>query len=620
MMGIVNRPVRVSCNGRYVRMWRWIKDFLKRRNPRSGLRLVIHRGYQVDIPFPQYDARRPFRILQYLRGQKLLHRGMLVRPRPISLRRMELVHDRRYLKSLDDPGAMEAVLGFRLGASAQDRFLCFQRLMCGGTLRAALGAVRRGSVMVNLGGGLHHANRNSGSGFCAFNDVAVAIASLRRRDFDKPILVVDLDLHDGDGTRSIFANDPSVHTFSIHNRDLGSTEAVASTAIALGTEVEDAAYLAAIEQHLPEVFAKTKPGLVFYLAGSDPCVDDRLGDWRVSLEGLLKRDQFVMNMVRPHHKAGAVPVVILLAGGYGPNAWRHGAAFMSWLTGKSSGLEIPPEMELPVDHYRRLGRFMQNPRLIGETGSDSGDNDWGLQEEEISGTRPIWNERFLGLFSRHGLEMSLEEIGLLDRLRGLGFTRLAVDTDLDDPLGHTLRITTRDEPPLTVMEIRLRIDRSALPGRSLLMVEWLLIQDARASFEISRPLLPGQKYPGLGLLRDTAAVLIVLCEHLELDGLAFTPSHFHLACLSDPQSSFLDPALQARFKSLLLATANLRPAEAAASLAAGRIRERAGGAAVTWVPGVMVLPVSQGLKEYFAGDEYLGRVSAAHAPTFSLEQ
>lgn len=590
-------------------MWDKLRNLFHRTDPRAGVRFVIHKRYQVDIPFPQYDARRPFRILQYLRRRKLLRRGMLVRPRPVSLKRLELVHDRDYLRSLGRPEAMETILGLRLDGRSQDRFLCFQRLMCGGTLRAARAAVHRGSVMVNLGGGLHHAARDRGSGFCAFNDVALAIASLRARGFDRPVLVVDLDLHDGDGTRAIFAADPTVHTFSIHNKDLGDTAAVASTSIALGADIGDEAYLSAVREHLPRVFGEVAPGLVFYLAGSDPFVDDRLGDWRVTLDGLLRRDRLVMELARPGGDAD-IPVVVLLAGGYGPTAWRHGAALMSWLLTGRSDLDIPLEMELPVDHYRRLGRFMQRPLLAGG-GPEQDEHDWGLKEEEFSGAGPLREQLFLGVFSRHALEMTLEEIGLLDRLRERGFQRLAVSVDLDDPQGHTLRIATRDEPPVTVMELRLREDRALMPGRSLLMVEWLLIQDARGSFEISRPLLPGQEYPGLGLLRDTAAVLIVACENLELDGLAFTPSHFHLACLADPQARFLDPVLQARFLALREATAGLRVAEAAAAVRTGRIRDLDTGEAAAWTPGPMILPVSEDLKAHFTGSDYTARVEAA---------
>ncbi len=592
-------------------MWKPLKMLLGRRDPREGVRFVIHKRYQVNIPFPQYDARRPFRILQYLRGQGLLKRGMLIRPRPVSLQRLKLVHDTRYLTSLGSTEALTSILGITLDDRAQDQFLCFQRLMCGGTLRAARGAVYRGSVMVNLGGGLHHAARDRGSGFCAFNDVALAIASLRERGFDAPILVVDLDLHDGDGTRAIFADDPTVHTFSIHNKDLGDTRATASTSIALGADVEDDAYLSAVREHLPAVFADFKPRLVFYLAGSDPGVDDRLGNWRITLQGLLRRDRLVMELARPGGGIAPLPVVVLLAGGYGPTAWRHGAAFFSWLLSGRDDLDIPPEMELPVDVYRRLSRFLQNPKFLQQDTEADAADDWGLQEEEFSGTGPMRQHLFLGAFSRHGLEMTLEELGLLDRLRAKGFDKLAVSMDLDDPLGHTLRISTRDDPPLTIFELKLRVDRTVDPGRGFLMVEWLLIQDARSTFEISRPLLPGQKYPGLGLLRDTAAVLIVACENLELDGLAFTPSHFHLACLADPQSRFLDPLKQARFLALRRATAHLRVEEAAGALREGRIRDAQTDRPARWEPGLMILPVSGPMKAFFTGKDYRKQVAAA---------
>ncbi len=590
-------------------MWNRLKSLLTGADPRSGVRFIIHKRYQVDIPFPQYDAGRPFRILHYLRTRGLLKRGMLIRPRPVSLARLQLVHHNEYLKALGEPEALKPILGITLDGRTQDRFLCFQRLMCGGTLRAARSALHRGTVMVNMGGGFHHAAADHGSGFCAFNDVAVAIASVRQQGFVEPILVVDLDLHDGDGTRSIFANDPSVHTFSIHNNDLGNTQAVASTSIALGPDVAGATYLAAVREHLPPVFATFKPGLVFYLAGSDPGVDDRLGNWGVSREDMLRRDRLVMDLARPpSNRLAPLPVVILLAGGYGPTAWRHGAAFFSWLLSGHSDLQIPPEMELPVDLYRRLSRFMQNPQLLQETEQKPATDDWGLREDEFSGTGPQLSPLFLGIFSRHGLEMSLEELGLMNRLRNLGFDQLSVSVDLDDPQGHTLRITTADEPPLTIFELRLRIERSVTPGRSFLMVEWLLIQNARSTFEISKPLLPGQKYPGLGLLRDTAAVLIVACENLELDGLAFTPSHFHLACLADPQSLFLDPEQQARFAALRHATANMRVAEASLALREKQVIDEASGQPAEWKPGLMILPVSAEMKTFFGSREYGDRV------------
>ena len=148
-----------------------------------------------------------------------------------------------------------------------EKTLDLQRLMAGGTIQAVRLAMRTGGIAVHLGGGFHHALPDAGAGFCVFNDVAIAIRRLRARGFLAPILVVDLDLHDGNGTRRIFAEDPSVHTFSIHNDHWGETDALASTAIALGGGVEDATYLAALRDALPPVVESLRPGLVIYVAG-----------------------------------------------------------------------------------------------------------------------------------------------------------------------------------------------------------------------------------------------------------------------------------------------------------------------------------------------------------------
>ena len=606
-------------------MWSRIKNWLASRSGIwsgggsrvPGPRFVIHRRYQLESPFPQYDSRRPFRILAYLEKRRLLRKGTLRRPQPVSIAQLELVHDREYLRSMEKPGALEPILGINLDPRAQDKFLCFQRIVCGGTLRAARIAVRRHDVAVNLGGGFHHAGRSYGSGFCVFNDVAMAVANLRGKGHTFPILVIDLDLHDGDGTRSIFADDPTVHTFSIHNKDLGSTEAIASTSIALGTEVTDDAYLQAVGKHLPPVIADFQPGLVFYLAGSDPCIDDRLGDWRISLDGLLARDKLVMALT------DQIPRVILLAGGYGGRAWRHGAAFFSWLLTGNSNLEIPLEIELPVGHYRKLTKLMKNNPVLmpDEDIRDQGvgpgfrnlasEDDWGLSEEDVGPPGQNQDSLFLGIFSRYGVEMALEEYGLMERLRRRGFKELRVAVDLDDPLGHTLRVQTGGLKPLVVFETRLRIDRNTEARRGFLAVEWLLLQDARSSFEMGRPLLPGQQYPGLGLLRDTVAVLVVLCERLDLDGLIFTPSQFHLARLARPLAVNPDPVEEGRFKAVMGLLKDVRPHQAAAIVDKGGIIDGETGRPLSWQPLPLVIPVSSSLKNHFESEEFARRVRDA---------
>lgn len=590
-------------------MWQQIKDWLQPRRLRRGPRFVIHKRYRLALPFRHYDPRRPFRILAYLEKRKLLRRGFLRRPRPVSLRRLQRVHDTGYLHSLERPGALEPIVGFGLDPSDQDRFLCFQRLMCGGTMDAALCALASGDIAVNLGGGFHHARPAAGSGFCIFNDLAVAVHELRQRGFDEPVLIIDLDVHDGDGTRACFRDDATVHTFSIHNRTLGEAEALASTCLELGPDVGDDLYLATLREHLPRVLEEVRPGFVFYLAGSDPAVEDPLGDWRISMEGMLDRDRMVMGLIPE-----GTPCTIVLGGGYGLRAWRHGAAFFSWLLSGDADLDIPLELELPVGHYRQLTRWMKRPHLLAdeeEHEEKRAEDDWGLSEHDLGMEGARRSRLFLGLFSRHAIELAMEESGLLDRLRHKGYEGLQLRLDMEDPSGDLLRIGTGGEDPRTLIEIRLRIDHSTEPGRGYLAVEWLLIQDANSSYEMSRPLLPGQRYPGMGLLRDVAAALVVLGERLELDGVRFTPSHYHLAALSRPLGSAPDPVDEGRFQALQHAVRELPLREAAIAVESGRILDRSTNQPLKWDPKPLVVPVSRAERQRFASEDY--RSAAARA-------
>ena len=182
---------------------------------------------------------------------------------------------------------------------------------------------------MSLGGGQHHAEPDRGMGFCVYNDVAVAIARLRARGWNLPVLVVDLDLHDGNGTRAAFANDSTVHTFSIHNATWNENPAVAATVLPLGPGVGDDQLLATLARELPPVVRGHQPALVVYVAGTDPAADDRLGDWRLTARGMLERDQRVIDTIRRDAPGAAIAVV--LGGGYGGGTWRYTARFVSWL-------------------------------------------------------------------------------------------------------------------------------------------------------------------------------------------------------------------------------------------------------------------------------------------------
>ncbi len=577
---------------------------------------VYNSRYAIDVPGLRQDSRRSEHILTFLAMEGLIRRGDLEWAKPASFADLARVHTEAYLTSLTETGGLVPMLGAAVGPELEERVLAAQRFMAGGTAQAARLALTARRTVVNLGGGLHHAHADRGHGFCLVNDVAVAIRGLRAGGFVAPILVVDLDLHDGDGTRSIFAEDETVYTFSIHNQNWDEGEAVAATRLALGPGVEDAVYLQALRAHLPAVVAAVKPGLVFYLAGVDPAADDALGNWRISAQGLLERDRLVfaeldrLPGLRP-------PVVVLLAGGYGTNAWRHSARSLSWLSTGGTALEPPSTEEIILKRYRFFASLVPDQYLT----SRPKENELGLSAEDLlpAGSPHTW-PRFLDFYSPQGVELALERYGFLGRLRSMGFGELALDFELENPAGQTLRIFGDAARTELLVELRLRRDRRALPGRELLFVEWLLLQNPRASFTPDRPALPGQKHPGLALLRDVVALFVLICDRLHLDGVVFLPAHFHIAAQAHSHAHFLTPEAEGRYLALERDLAPLGIGEASQALASGRVLDETTGQTATWEPAPMVIPASPAIAQQLVSPEHreqVAEVAARHR--FRLE-
>lgn len=568
------KPVR-----RALRYWR-------RRFWPSALQVVYHDRYNAAFPDAPVDALRADRILAFLASEGFLLRRAVHRPEPIWWKTLGLVHTPEYLEKVENIDTMISILGFELTAEQAERLIDFQRLQAGGTLMAVRRARQRG-LAVNLGGGYHHAHADHGGGFCVFNDIALAIADERRRGFAGPILVIDLDLHDGDGTRDVFRHDASVHTYSVHARHWGDTEAVEATSIELGGKVEDGAYLAAIEESLPPLLARFQPQLVIYLAGCDPAHDDNLGDWRISPEGMLARDRRVFELCRG--AARKTPLAIVLAGGYGLESWRYSARFLAEIEAPGRHVEPPSTQEITLKRYRYIASFFDPAELSGGADQD----EFGFTEEDLF--LPGWSghreTRFLSFYTRNGLELVLERSGFFDRLRDLGYDHPNLELHLEEA-GHTLRIFGDPERRELLCELRLQRDRRSFGGFELLSVEWLLLQNPRGRFSRKRPALPGQKHPGLGLLDDVVALLIVACDRLHLDGLVFVPSQFHIAAYGRSHMKFVSPATQQRFEALLELTAGHDLAAASRAIAEGRVRDAESGEAVRWIPEPMVLGVS----------------------------
>jgi acetoin utilization deacetylase AcuC-like enzyme len=570
------------------------------------VRFVYSPAYERLVSGVPMDPLRADRILAFLANERLVRRDEISLPRPAALKNILLVHSPEYLNTLQQASALTAMMGVEVTDSDLEMVLDHQRLMCGGTIQATRLARSLACVTVNLGGGFHHAGPDRGMGFCVFNDVAIAIARIRQRGFTDPILVVDLDLHDGNGTRAAFASDPTVYTYSIHNQSWGPEEAVASSAIALGTGVADELYLGTLLKTLPGIAEAHRPGMIVYLAGCDVAADDRIGDWKISAEAIFARDRFVVELARRLDSR----LVVVLAGGYGDAAWRYSARFLGWLV---SGHEIEPpdNEELTLLRFRQIKRGL-DPALLTEVAGSSG---WELTEEDLVGILPgiPHQTRYLGYFSKVGVELLLERFGILQQLRSRGFRNPVVTLELDHPLGQTMRILSDPVERAVLVELRLQRSTRAVPGMEVLVVEWLLLQNPQQEFSAERRRLPGQQHPGLGMLRELFGWLVVIGETLELDGLFFHPSQYHLAALSRRYARFLHPGHEASYRALEEVLAGMPLHVAAAALEDGRVVDAATGLAVRWEPFPLVIPVSARLKEQVSSEAYEQEVGAALA-------
>ncbi len=599
-------PCRVARNLR--RLW----HRLRARWFHRGVRFVFHKGYGCPLPGVPLDHMRAERILAFLTEESLITSDDIEVSRPASLRNLLRAHSAEYIEGLQQRDAVQRVFGIPINDEILEHALGLQRLMVGGTIQATRLALKTGLVSVNLGGGLHHAQRASGMGFCAFNDVAVAITRLRSRGFKDPVLVIDLDLHDGNGTRAIFADDPTVYTYSVHGEHWGSTAAVASTAIALGPDVSDELYLGTLLKTLPDVVETVRPGLVIYLAGVDPAQNDPMGNWQVTAEGMLSRDRFVIDLVRA--KARRIPLAVVLAGGYGDRAWQLSARFFSWLL---SGriIEPPSNQELTLMGFRRIKAQLDLASLTAEpaakTDAKTSGFDWELTAEDLAGILPgvPYQTRFLDYFSRHGVELVLERFGIFDQLRVRGFRHPVIDLDLGHQLGQMLRIFGGSDHKDLLIELRVKRNRGVVKGREVLVVEWLLLQNPRADFGPYRRPLPGQNHPGLGILKEFFGWLLMVCEMLELDAVYYVPATYHVAGQSRRIVRFLKPEHEARFRVLEELFSGVALAEASRAVHDGEVFDHDSGQAFRWQGFPMVLPLSEPIKALVSGAAYEEQVA-----------
>ncbi len=234
-----------------------------------------------------------------------------IQARPASEEDLLLVHTPKYLKKVMS-GSLSSVELQALELPFSMEVVRFFLLMTGGTIQTVEEALKTG-LAIHLGGGFHHAFPDHGEGFCLFNDVAVAIEKMKRTGKINRALIVDCDLHQGNGTAFIFARKDYVFTFSIHQMDIYPSEKPPSSLdVGLWSGDDDLAYLQALRPHFPRIYQEFRPDLIIYQAGADPYQKDMLSGLDVSAEALKKRDRLVIESARKLK----IPVAIVLGGGY----------------------------------------------------------------------------------------------------------------------------------------------------------------------------------------------------------------------------------------------------------------------------------------------------------------
>jgi acetoin utilization deacetylase AcuC-like enzyme len=285
----------------------------------------MHCSYHPDyfLPLP---PGHPFPMAKYplLRARLLrdavIAPGDLAEPAEASLEDLGRVHTGEYLARLA-AGTLGAADVRRLGVPWSTALWRRARLAAQGTLDAAHAALSHG-LAANLAGGTHHAFAGHGEGYCVLNDVAVAIRALQHAGRLGRALVIDLDVHQGNGTAAIFAGAADVYTFSMHGeRNYPSRKMRSTRDVGLADGLGDAPYLALLAEHLQAVLAEFEPALVFYVAGVDPAQGDRYGRLALTDAGIRRRDRCVLEAC----VARGLPVAITLGGGYAPTAERTAA-------------------------------------------------------------------------------------------------------------------------------------------------------------------------------------------------------------------------------------------------------------------------------------------------------
>ena len=276
------------------------------------LKIAFHQIYAHPLPIGHR-----FPMLKYeLIPEQLLYEGSITKenlfaPDVCDDETILWTHDSIYLHKLKEQ-QLSAKEQRRIGFPQSQQLTLRELIITQGTIDCCHYALSNG-VSMNVAGGTHHAFADRGEGFCLLNDFAVAANYLLRKELAQQILIIDLDVHQGDGTAKIFENEPRVFTFSMHGRhNYPFHKEKSDLDIPLEDGTDETTYLGLLKDHLPGIIDKTKPDFAFFLSGVDILSTDKFGKLAITLEGCKKRDEFVFSLVRRQ----GIPCVVSMGGGY----------------------------------------------------------------------------------------------------------------------------------------------------------------------------------------------------------------------------------------------------------------------------------------------------------------
>ncbi|OLP19690.1 histone deacetylase [Leptolyngbya sp. 'hensonii'] len=287
------------------------------------LPLIYHPDYVVALPSGHRFPMAKFRLLyDLLLADGVADRNQFHQPERPDAALIELVHCAAYVQAYCD-GTLDARAQKRIGLPWSSELVHRTCVAVGGTILTAQLALQHG-LACNTAGGTHHAFPDYGSGFCIFNDLAIAARLLQQWGLVQKILILDLDVHQGDGTAAIFQADPQVFTFSMHCEvNFPGTKQQSDLDVALPAGMEDDEYLQTLACYLPDLLSAVKPDLVLYDAGVDPHGGDRLGKLALTDTGLFRREMQVLGTCA----SAGYPVACVIGGGYAEDlnalAYRH---------------------------------------------------------------------------------------------------------------------------------------------------------------------------------------------------------------------------------------------------------------------------------------------------------